>query len=96
MFGPAAVTKHRSGASRIPKLTARPRCEACARYIFFVFAFFFFGLVAMACFLLKRDERAAGSSSSVTGSVPVPLAFAPLAIVDDATAATARQLKNRK
>jgi len=46
-LSPAAVTKHRSGASRITKLTARPQYEARARvsYFVFFFAFFFFAMV---------------------------------------------------
>jgi hypothetical protein len=36
-------------------MTARPRYEARGRPYFFIF-FFFFGLLAMGYFLLKRDE----------------------------------------
>jgi hypothetical protein len=72
----------------------RPRGEARKRHCFFIF-FFFFGLVAMTDLPSKRDECAAGLSSSLAG-VSRSLALAPLTDGNDATARDFPQYKNAK
>ena len=85
-LGPAAVTKHRSGASRISKLMPRaPIRGSCSHRYFAIFFFFFFFDVAMADFpccrwILRQVERKLRGPC-----LKIPLPSPPLAGSDDAT-----------